>query len=132
MAFATTDDIGDRLGRTLSAGEEQSVALLLEGAQAVIEDCAGKAEGAMAEVPSILRFVAIELVCRALANPNQLQGLSEGLGQHNYSARFRDAGLWLTRTEEMLVRRAVHGTTTAGVAVQAAQVEEQHDLIYGS
>jgi hypothetical protein len=132
MAFASTNDIADRLGRDLSAGEEQSVTLLLEGAQAIIEDHAQKAEADMAEVPGILRFVAIELVCRALANPNQLASLSEGLGQHNYTARFRDTGIWLTKAEELLVSRAVHGTTTASVAIEAHQVEEVHDLIYGS
>jgi hypothetical protein len=133
MAFATTDNIADRLGRDLSAGEQQSVTLLIEGAQAVIAAACDKDDAwaeALDPVPKIVRTVAIELVCRAVANPNSLQSLQEGLGQHNYSARFRDCGILLTPHEELLVRRAVFGTSS-GSSRPLSTIDEL-DILYHS
>ena len=122
MAFATTTDIADRLGRTLTSGEEQSVELLLDLATGVIAEAAGEDDAwaaALTPVPTLLRAVCIELTCRALANPNSLESLAEGLGQHNYQARFREYGLWLSEHEEALVRRAAGSTTSGSVLVKS-------------
>ena len=130
MPFATTTDVGDRLGRTLTAGEETTVGLLLELAQGVIADAAGEDDAwadELSPVPVVLKALAIELVCRALANPNSLESLQESLGQANYSARFREAGLFLTPYEESLVRRAA-GTTTSGSALVRSLVGDQDEV----
>lgn len=121
MAFATTEDVADRLGRVLSAGEEQSITFLLDGATAVIALAAGSDSDDIDPVPDLLRFLAVELACRALANPNSLDSLQEQIGQANYSARFRDAGLMLTRTEELLVSQAVNGTLSGSSTPRALQ-----------
>lgn len=137
--FASTSDITTRLDRTLTAGQQAQVALLLAAATTVISDAADKSDSWAATlnpVPQILRFVCIELVCRAMDNPEGLEAFSEQLGAHRTSKSYRKAaqgaGILLTKTEELLVRRAVHGTTTGSAAVQSSQVEEVHDLLYGS
>lgn len=132
MAFATTEDVGARLGRALTAGEESSVELLLDGATAVIAETAGKDDDwatDLSPVPSMLRFLAVELTCRALANPNALDRLQEQVGSTSYSAAFRTdgGGLLLTKTEELLVRRVVHGRTSG-----SARVESVTSDFYGS
>lgn len=131
MAFASTSDVGDRLGRVLSAGEEQSVQLLLDGATAVIAHAAGRDDAWATDldpVPELIRFLAIEVACRALANPNQLDSLQETLGQASYSARFRDAGLMLTDTEQALVTAALYtGTGSSRVSSIVDDVLDMQD-----
>ena len=118
MAFATTSDVSARLGRTLTSGEETTVEFLLDGAAAIIADAAGQTEDYFLEldpVPPILLFVSVEVACRALANPNGLDSLSETVGANSYSVRFRDAGLGLTRDERRQIRalvRSIDGTGT--------------------
>ena len=110
MAFATADDVSDRLGRELSTGETQSINYLLDAATAVIAQAANQSDAwasSLTPVPNILRVVTVELVCRALANPKQLDSLNEALGQYNYSARF-SGSLFLTDAEQRLVARTVN------------------------
>ena len=124
MAFASTTDIGDRLGQDLTAAETTTVELLLDLATGVIAEAAGEADDwAPTPVPTLLRALCIELTCRALANPNSLDSLAEGLGQHNYQTRFRDAGMFLTEYEERLVRRAA-GAATSGSSRPASIIAD--------
>lgn len=135
MPFADTADVAARLGRSLSAGETTTVEFLLDGATAVVAGAVGMDDAALSPVPPVVRFVTVEVVCRALANPNGLAGLTEQLGQHSYTARFRDpdggGALALTKREELLVRSAVYGTTS-GSSRAAGTIDELHDLYYGS
>lgn len=112
MAFATTDDVGARLGRTLTAGEETTVDYLLDAASQVAADAVGQTVDALEALtpdPPALRFITVELVCRALANPSGLDSLNETVGSYTYGARFRDSGLSLTPAERLALRRAVNG-----------------------
>lgn len=131
MAFATTTDVGDRLGRALTDAEVTSVEFLLDAATAVIAEAADENDAwavALSPVPTIVRVICVELVCRALANPNSLDSLQETLGQHSYSARFReDAGLWLTPREENLIRRAT-GATRSGSTLVRSIVGDQETV----
>jgi hypothetical protein len=120
MAFASVGDITARLG-VLSKAQEDAAGFLLEGAQAVVEEAAEKTEEELGEnPPSILRFVTVEVVCRALANPQGLSSQSETLGSYAHTERFSaeaESGLLLTKTEELLVRRAVHGALSGTVQI---------------
>lgn len=124
--FATADDVAARLGRTLNAGETTSVEYLLGAAASVIADAAGKDDGwaiTLDPVPTPLKGLSVELVCRALSNPNSLAALREQIGTYQYSAQFRGdqagGGLALTDTETLLVRRAVHGRTSGSVQAES-------------
>lgn len=135
MAFATPQDIATRLGRDLEAIPAAMADQLLDAATAVIAEAAGR-DDTWAEtvdpVPAMLRFVAIEVVARAMANPNGVRSESEQLGTYQHSQAFRDdgGGLWLTTTERLLVRRAVYGTLS-GSSRPTGVVEEVYDVMYG-
>lgn len=113
MAFASVDDVKARLARPLTEADEAAAEFLLIGAQMFVEAAAEKTEAQLGdEVPPVLRFVAVEVVCRAMANPQGLASESETLGAYSHTERYSAEGadLLLTKTEELLVRRAVHGT----------------------
>ena len=112
MAYAEASDIEIRLkpklGRAFTDDESAAAELLCEAASAVIDNATGKAE--VDPAPAVLRFVAIEVVCRAMANPQGLASEQEGLGAYSYAQRYvNDGGLWLKELEEKMVRQAVHG-----------------------
>lgn len=116
MAFATADDIASRLGRALGVSETAPVDLLLELATGAIAAAADRDDdwaAALSPVPTMLKAICIELVVRALANPQNLDSMQEGLGAHQYSVRFRQAGILPTEMEERIIRRTVYGTNAA-------------------
>ena len=119
MAFATSEDVEARLGREFTAGEEVSIDAMLEAATAEIAEAAHKDSADISPVPDYLKYLAVEVVCRMLANPNGLAGLQESLGQFSYNVRFADGGggMLLTPAEELRVRRVVHGRVNGSVRV---------------
>lgn len=123
MPYAEASDIETRLrprlGREFTDDEEAAADLLCEAASAVIDDAVGQTPK---DVPPVLRFIAIEVVCRAMANPQGLISEQEGLGAYSYAQRFASgegAGLWLTELEERMARRAVYGSLTGSVEVES-------------
>ena len=138
MAFATTDDVKARLGRDLTDGETNAAAYLLEAAAAIICEAAERDEEAilaMDPMPPVLRFIAVELVARALSNPAGLESLEKTLGSYSSAQRFRDRGegssdLVLSETEEQMVRRAVNGRLSGSVPVESI-VDDVYDSLFG-
>ena len=121
MAFATTNDVAARLGRDLSVGEQATVTALLDGATAFITASLGLSDDwadALSPVPRVVETMTVELTVRSLANPNGLKSLSENLGQFSYTAQFNNGDgsstlLTMTKTEELLIRRAIFGRISA-------------------
>lgn len=113
MAFASKEDVAARLGRSLADSETDQVDFLLDAATAVIEEAVDKAEADISPLPAVLRFVCVEVVCRAMANPQGLSSQQEALGAYSHSERFQGgdgaSGLLLKPLETQMVRRAVHG-----------------------
>lgn len=128
MAFASTDDVKARRGRPFADEEEATAQLLLEAAQSNIELAIGKTEAEIKELkgdpPPVLRFMTIEKVFRAMANPEGLSSQSEALGAYSHTNRF-NAGdipdLLLSDLEERQVRQAVYGKLS-GTAFQKSVV----------
>jgi hypothetical protein len=119
-AFATAADVASRLGQDLTAGDEIAATWLTQMATSLIAEAAGKGDDwalTLDPVPLVLKGLCVELAVRAAANPGGLTALREQLGSYSYSQQFRDVGLLLTDVEEQIVRRVVHGATTAGVKV---------------
>lgn len=127
--FATLDDVAHRRGLAgagdLTAEQTASIEFLLPMAAAVIADAAGKDDGwavTLAPVPQILKGLSVELVLRALANPDSVQAQREQLGQYSISQNFAagQIGMALSDTEVLIVRRAVHGRTSGSVRVESS------------
>lgn len=128
MAFASTDDVKARRGRPFVEEEEKTAELLLEAAQSVIEDAVGKDEAGIVAlkgaVPSVLRFLTVEKVFKAMANPAGLSSESETLGAHSHTSRFNageNSDLLLSELEERIARQAVYGKLS-GTAFQRSLV----------
>lgn len=121
MAFASLDDIKARAGRPLSEADEAAAVFLLLGAQVIIEAAVEKTEEQLGDaVPPVLKFIAVEVVCRAMANPQGLSSETEALGAYSHSERFRsgeNSDILLTKAEELLARRAVHGTLSGSTQI---------------
>jgi hypothetical protein len=113
LPYATATDIETRLkpttGLELTDDQRAAAELLCEAATAVIVTCCGGKE--LESPPPVLRFVAIEAVCRAMANPQGLSSEQETIGAYSYAQRYlaEGGGLWLKPLEEQMVRQAVHG-----------------------
>lgn len=134
MAFATVEDVATRLARALSATDAGTAEQLLDAAAAVIADAASKDDAWVAQlspVPSMLRFLSVELVVRAMSNPEGLASFREQIGVHQFAKNFRagadGGGLMLTPVEELLVRRTVYGRTSGSPTV--ASVTDDLPLI---
>jgi hypothetical protein len=134
LAFATVDDIATRLEETsLSATAQASATQLLDEATALIVDAAGKLEADISGTAfEVCKGQTIRLVCRTMASPQGLRSASETLGAYSRTEAYGQEAMSLTKDEELRIRRAVWGSITDSVAIQATQVEEQHDLIYGA
>jgi hypothetical protein len=131
MAFATAADVEKklkpRLGRAFTADETAAAALLLDGASAVIEVAIDKTEADLgADKPTVLRFIAIEVVARAMANPSGLASEQEGLGAYSHAERYltEGGGLWLTELEERMARSAVHGQLSGTALTESILSDE--------
>ncbi len=140
MALANTDDVSARLGRVLNDQETTSATYLLDAATAIVCEAGDTTEDfieAMDPVPPVLRFVTVELVSRAMANPSALLQQEERLGEYQHMERFRAntseaaSDLLLTDSEELLVRRAVLGSTTGSVRIKS-HIDDIYDALIGS
>jgi hypothetical protein len=116
MAFASVDDIAVRLeAAPLSNTSEAAAEMLLKLATAIIAQAVDKDDewaAALTPVPTILRALTVELVCRAMASPQGLASASETLGAYQRSETYRrdlSSALLLTDMEEKLARRTVLG-----------------------
>lgn len=116
MAFATTQAVERRFGRTLTDDEKATADQLLEFATALIAEAASKDDAWAAEldpIPIVLVGLCTSMVHRVMANPTQAASVREQLGAYSIAQNFRDVGMELAPTEEQIVRRVVHGRTSA-------------------
>lgn len=136
MAFATTDELRKRAGRSaLTATETDQATALLDAASASICEEIGFSEERVNELApgsNLLKHVAITVALRLMANPEGLRAKSRTLGDFTSSKTFRDGSdsIELSENDKLLVRRAVFGTNS-GSSRPAGVVEEVHDLIHG-
>lgn len=138
MAFATADDIATRLGEeSLSPADKASVELLIELAASVIAEAVDQGDEWTEEldpVPTIVKALTIELVCRAMASPQGLASATETLGAYSRSETYRkdlSTALLLTDMEERMLRRAVIGQLSGSVRIES-HVDDIYDALIGS
>lgn len=124
MAFATSTDVEQRLGRALTSTEGDQVGLLLELATAAIANAADKDDAwaaALSPVPVIIKGFCVELTCRSFANPEGLFSASATLGKYSYQKNFnRDtsSAMSLTDVEVLVIRRAINGTNAGSARAE--------------
>lgn len=129
--FATVDDVAARLGRTLTTTEHDTqVPFLLHMAAAVIAEAVGYDDGwaaSLTPVPNLLRGMSVDLVCRAIDNPSQATQIRQQVGSYAYQAAWDNPGLRLSDVEIRMLRRNIHGSTTASVHVASGFEREQDE-----
>jgi len=129
-AFATTDDLLARLGKTeFTDLEAAQAAQFLESATANIVVAVDKTDEWAAElspVPSGLKSLCLELAARAMVNPTGVRSQSEQLGSWQRSESYTDDGhnIDLTASETLRARRIVYGSNSG-----SAQAESTMDDI---
>lgn len=130
-AFASNLDVSKRLGRALSTQEDTNqVPYLLTMAAVVIADAAGYDDGWAASlnpVPNMLRMMSVELVCRTMWNPKGATSLRQQVGSYSIAIARDTPGMALSDAEEMMIRRTVHGRTTASVHVDSGFIRAQDE-----
>lgn len=125
MAFATTDDVATRLGRSLTAAEEAMAEQVIEIVEAQIIDAVDKDAAwatALNPVPPLFKALCVEKVIVVGSNPNGLAAESKTLGQASQSRTYQrsnDAGIFLTIEEERRVRLVVFGTLVGSARVDS-------------
>jgi hypothetical protein len=132
MALVDTADIAARLGRDLTADETTQAESLIVFASALIADAVGEEDPWEPDpVPAIVTHVAVEIISRAMLNPQGLKSSSETLGAHSFAATYADAGLAMTKAEELLLRRAVIGSVSGSTRVRSV-ADDVLDSLIGS
>ncbi len=108
MAFTTPAEVADRLGRALSATEQNQALSVLETVDGMIREAVGKGAAWVPDpVPAIFVELSLQKAIQALANPQSLA--SESLGSYSVTfPRTQDGGLALSATERAQVRRALY------------------------
>lgn len=107
MAYATTSDVADRLGRPLTAAELPRVQVLLEDAAALID---AHTDGALVDLdplPSAPGRVSALMVARVLATADIPAGLeSQTVGPFGvrFGAGYTSGGVWLSATDKTMLR----------------------------
>lgn len=125
MAFATTEDVAVRLGRTLTDPEDDLVEQVIADVTGLIAEAVGKDAAwaaALDPVPSTFKALCVEKAIAVGSNPNGLAAKSESLGAFSTSETFRrdtGVGVFLTDDDERRVRFALHGSSTASTRQQS-------------
>ena len=130
--LAPLRDIRVRVGRDLTDDESAQVELM--GRQATITIYAlipKPSSDPDGDTFDYLNTVAVEMVARTFANPDDLQSRSESIGSYSYTSRYnRNApGMVLTKPEELTIAQVVFGANSASVKV-CSQADEYADNIW--
>lgn len=115
--WVTVPELAGWLRSSLDDDDAQAL-LAIRMAVSAIAAAADKTDdwaSALDPVPGRLRDLALIIAARAMSNPTGARSESKQLGAAQRTVSFRDTGggLELTSTEEQLVRRIVHGRTSA-------------------
>jgi len=102
MAFATTEDLADFLGRDeFNAAEEKRAELLLElASNTIINYCNRLSFTEDEPVPTIVKLVNLEVAKRGFSNPEGYSQRSVGDVNVSFSSAIASAGMFLTLAEQ--------------------------------
>lgn len=135
--FATVEDVATRLGRSLSANEEETAQVVIDTVTGLIVDEVDRDSdwaAALVPVPPALKALCVEKAVAIVSNPAPGVIAAESLGAHSVTyARNGDGGLFLTAQEGRLARQAVYGTLSGssdprGVEDRVIDLNEGRDV----
>jgi hypothetical protein len=130
--LADVRDVRARVGRDLTDDEATQVQFLARMATITIYTSLSKPSAwtAPSDAFDYLNVVAVEMVARTFANPDDLQSRSESIGNYSYTNRYnRNApGMVLTGPEELMIRNAVYGVNTASVKLPSQADEYANNI----
>lgn len=129
-SLATVENVANALGKDvgdLTANESLQIEFLLTLATGIIAAAGGKTEAwaeTLSPIPKVLRLVAIQVVLRAMANPEGLAAMSEQIGAYSVNRSYRAASaggstLMLTAAEKRMVRAAVAASDLTSVTLES-------------
>ena len=121
-SFGSLNHVRVRLGRPLTQAQEEQAELLLSLATINILMALGKGGTWNAGTAKpFLDGLAVEIACRAMANPQSLGQESETLGSYSHTTTYPreipGSGIALTDAEELAARRAVYGSNMGSATV---------------
>ena len=126
-------DVQVRVGRDLTDSEAAQAELMGRQATIAIYPLLPKPSSWVptGDVYDYLNVVAVEMVARTFANPDDLQSRSESIGSYSYTSRYnRNApGMVLTKPEELTIAQVVFGANSASVKV-CSQADEYAENIW--
>lgn len=123
MAFATSEHVATRLGRDLTAAEQELVEQVIGDVAGLIAAAVGKTEAwaaALDPVPVYFRALCIEKAISIGSNPANLAAQTKQIGSYSIGETFRRsdaAAIFLTPGEERAVRRAYYGASSASARI---------------
>lgn len=130
MAFAAHSDVQTRLGRDLTADEQDTATAVIATVEGLIVEVSG--EAAPSTAPAYYKALCVEKAIGAITNPENVASRSESLGAHSHSQTFPrdlDSGIFLTEREEYVIRRiannAVSGSSRPHSLIHDTYVAEE-------
>lgn len=121
-SFVSFADFQLRYENTVPAADEERVAVFLEDACALAEEIADTSYEGVSGVPTTIVSVVCKAVRRAYENPDGLQG--ETIGDYSWRmgytgmANSENAGLYYTRSEERILKRAAARATVGTLELE--------------
>lgn len=119
MAFATAENVADRLALTFTSAQTAQCEVILDQVTGLIASACDKDDDwadDLTPIPVALAAFTIEKTAAAMAAPLGVRSESEQLGAHSHSVSYQDAvtgTVELTEAEELKVRRIVYGSNSA-------------------
>jgi len=131
VAFATANDVGQRLGRSLTSAEQTTATSVIATVQALIADEVDRDSDwadALDPAPAALKELCVAKAVAAITNPRAGAVASQTIGEHSITyARGAESGAFLTDAEARVARLAVYGTNT-GSSTPRSVVDRLIDL----
>lgn len=127
MAFATAQDVADRLAKTLTTLEQTAATAVIDTVTGLIAYEAGETDAwatALSPVPAYYKALCIDKTVLALVNPTNAESTSESLGAYSNHVIYtrgtaHELGIFLDDDEVRKVRQIANNAVSVSVPVHS-------------